>query len=67
MSKTSIITAVILIAIGIMLIFSVAFTLKWDFSKLSSKLTTNIYTTNDKYESIDIISDTAEITLIAAE
>ena len=67
-TKIWLIVATSLILIGAIIFSGMMSMLKWDFSKLSTaKFQTNTYEITENYKNISIISDTANISLIATD
>lgn len=57
-----------LLLIGCLIFGGVMMALKWDFSKLSTvKYETNEYEITDLFQSINVVTDTADITLVPSE
>lgn len=67
-TKIWLITASALILVGCILFGGVMTVLNWDFKKLSTvKYETNEYTVSEKFESISVITDTADIVFVPSE
>ena len=65
---TWLVIATSLLLIGCIIFGGVMMALKWDFSKLSTvKYETNEYEITDLFQSINIVTDTADITLVPSE
>ena len=62
------ITASALVLIGCVIFGGVMSLLKWDFTKLSTtKYESNRYEINDVYQNISIVTDTADVEIVAVE
>ena len=67
-TKIWLIIAASLVLIGCIVFVGVMVMLKWDFAELStSKYETNGYEINENYQSISIVTDTADITFVPSE
>lgn len=67
-AKTGLIIASSLVLVGCIIFGSVMTMLKWDFTKLSTvKYETNAYAINEGFQSISIVTDTADIVFVPSE
>ena len=68
MKKMTVIVATSLILLGGILFCGVMTVLNWDFSKLSTvKYVTNEHVVTEAFESVSIVTETADITLVPSE
>ena len=67
-AKVWIIIAVCLIFIGLIIFGGVMTMLEWDFTKLSTeKYETNIYDISEDFDSVSVITDTAQVVFLPSE